>query len=301
MAEIVERVVRKYYKAMDEGKVLGRKCPACGNVEWPPVYACNACGCMDTEWIEMSKKGVIKILLMPTVMSSRPAYNDLEPYAYCAVQAKEGPERNVMVLNVNKENADYIRAHLPYPVHMEIVERDGFKTAVFAIDPIDKDGNPVEKTVKKVKASKLSEAQKAMTENTEGNVEVINISENDREIKDCVTDGNEVLNSGTGSSTTDGSIVGGSAATNSDAAEVLDPEVFKQLASIVADAYKVDASVITPETKFEGEFKASSVVFVGIVARIENEFDVFMTITDASTSKTVGALAARIQKAMEDA
>ena len=107
MAEIVERVVRKYYKAMDEGKVLGRKCPKCGNVEWPPVYACNACGCMDTEWIEMSKKGVIKILLMPTVMSSRPAYNDLEPYAYCAVQAEEGPERNVMVLNVLKVSGAY--------------------------------------------------------------------------------------------------------------------------------------------------------------------------------------------------
>ncbi len=273
MAEIVERVVRKYYKAMDEGKVLGRKCPKCGNVEWPPVYACNACGCMDTEWIEMSKKGVIKILLMPTVMSSRPAYNDLEPYAYCAVQAEEGPERNVMVLNVNKENADYIRAHLPYPVHMEIVERDGFKTAVFAIAPIDKDGNPVERAVRKVKAIKPSEASAE-------NAEVIDISEEESKTKDGVTDGNTN--------------------TNSDSADVLDSEVFEQLASIVADAYKVDASVITPETKFEGEFKASSVVFVGIVARIENEFDVFMTITDASASKTVGDLAARIQQAMEE-
>ena len=33
---------------------------------------------------------------------------------------------------------------MPYPVHMQIVDRDGYKTAVFAIDPIDENGNPVE-------------------------------------------------------------------------------------------------------------------------------------------------------------
>ncbi|MBQ1512098.1 MAG: hypothetical protein IIZ52_01220, partial [Erysipelotrichaceae bacterium] len=40
----LERLVKRYYEALEEGKVLGRKCPVCGNVEWPPVYACNACG-----------------------------------------------------------------------------------------------------------------------------------------------------------------------------------------------------------------------------------------------------------------
>ena len=74
--------------------------------------------------------------------------------------------------------------------------------------------------------------------------------------------------------------------------------IFNTLAQIVADAYKTDISEITPDTPFEGKFKASSVVFVGIVAMIENEFDVFMSIADASKHKTVGRLAAAIEKLM---
>lgn len=258
MAEVVERIVSRYYKKLEEGVVLGRKCPECGNVEWPPVYACNACGCMDTVWHEMSQKGEIQICLVPTVMSSRPAYNDLEPYGYCAVKCEEGPERNVMVLNVNKKNSAYIKEHLPYPAHMEIVERDGYKTAVFAIDPILEDGSPDEELIKKREVLFKNKDAEPKEETVKGEKE-----------------------------------------TQEDSGEV-NPEIFATLAEIVAKAYKVDVSEITPETPFEGKFKASSVVFVGIVAMIENEFDVFMTITDASTHKTVGLLAKAIEKEMEE-
>ncbi len=255
MAEMVERVVKKYYKTLEEGIVLGRKCVDCGNVEWPPVYACNACGCLDTEWVEMSQKGEILSILMPTVMSTRASYVGLEPFAYGVVRAEEGPERNVMILNVTKKNVGYIREHLPYPAHMVILERDGYHTAVFAIDPIDEFGNPLEEEHSAV-VKKAEIKTDAKTENA--------------------------------------------AATNADEDnyDALDPEVFAQLAEIVADAYKVDAAKIQPDTKFEGEFKGSSVLFVGIVANIENEMDVFISITDASTCKTVGALALRIQEEM---
>ena len=252
MAEMVERLVKKYYKTLEEGIVLGRKCIACGNVEWPPVYACNACGGLDTEWVEMSQKGEILSVLMPTVMSTRPSYVGLEPFAYATVRCEEGPERNVMVLNVTKKNVGYIREHLPYPAHMEILERDGYCTAVFAIDPIDENGNPLE------------DERKAVVKKQEEKVEEVIVSANDGE----------------------------------ENYDTLDPEIFAQLAEIVADAYKVDVEKIHPDTKFEGEFKGSSVLFVGIVANIENELDVFISITDASTCKTVGALALRIQEEM---
>jgi len=248
MAEMVERVVKKYYETLEEGIVLGRKCVTCGNVEWPPVYACNACGGLDTEWVEMSQKGEILSILMPTVMSTRASYVGLEPFAYGVVRAQEGPERNVMILNVTKKNVGYIREHLPYPAHMEILERDGYYTAVFAIDPIDENGNPLKDERKAVVKEEIFQA--------------------------AVGDDEE----------------------NFDA---LDPEIFAQLAEIVADAYKVDVEKIQPDTKFEGEFKGASVLFVGIVANIENELDVFISITDASICKTVGALALRIQEEME--
>ena len=52
----LEKVVQTFYEGLEEGKLLGRKCPKCGNVEFPPVYACNACGNYETEWYEISGK-----------------------------------------------------------------------------------------------------------------------------------------------------------------------------------------------------------------------------------------------------
>ena len=56
MAIKLEKVVQKFYDSLEEGKILGRKCPACGAVEFPPVYACNTCGNLETEWVEISGK-----------------------------------------------------------------------------------------------------------------------------------------------------------------------------------------------------------------------------------------------------
>ena len=59
----LEKVVQRFYEGLEEGKFLGRKCPVCGNVEFPPVYACNKCGSYETEWIECSGKGVMKSIV----------------------------------------------------------------------------------------------------------------------------------------------------------------------------------------------------------------------------------------------
>ena len=32
----MERIVKTYYDALEEGKVLGRKCLSCGHIEFPP-------------------------------------------------------------------------------------------------------------------------------------------------------------------------------------------------------------------------------------------------------------------------
>ena len=45
MAIELEKVVQKFYDNLEEGKITGKKCTKCGAVEFPPVYACNSCGC----------------------------------------------------------------------------------------------------------------------------------------------------------------------------------------------------------------------------------------------------------------
>lgn len=228
MAVKLEKIVKTYYDNLEEGKILGRCCPKCGNMEWPPVYACNVCGHMETEWKEISGEGEMTLFVLPSVMSLKPHLKDLEPYCYAVVKLKEGVERNVMVTGVSKENEKQIRANMPYPVHAKIVQRDGYKTAIFTVDEVVK-GNA---------AAPAAEAE----------------------------------------------------------VPVMD-ETLARLIPLVARSYKKDVSEITADTRFD-DFKVASVVFVGLVASLEDEFDIMISITEASSkAKTVGELAELIKNA----
>ncbi len=233
MAVKLERIVKTYYDKLEEGKIMGRYCPECGNMEWPPVYACNKCGNMETEWKEIDGNGEMFLLIMPSVMSLKPELKDLEPYAYACVRLVEGPERNVLVRGITKANEAEIRAHMPYPVHASIVQRDGYKTVVFDLGP--KEGTTV----------------------TPSTVEE----------------------------------------TSSAGADVEKDEVLSKLIEMVTKAYHAEPGTVTGDTEFNS-FHANSVVFVGLTAQLEDEFDVMVSITEAGSAKTVKDLAELVKKEM---
>lgn len=67
-------IIKTFYDALEEGAILGRKCQRCGHVEFPPFLCCNTCGCLDTEWVDLTNmRGVVKQAL-PT----RGAFGDPE-------------------------------------------------------------------------------------------------------------------------------------------------------------------------------------------------------------------------------
>ena len=134
MSVKLEKVVEKFYEGLEDGKFLGRKCKECGAVEFPPVYACNTCGCMDMEWVEISGKAVMKSIVMPAALSSKPEYSQMGPIAYGEVEIEEGASFNAVVKGINKKNRKELLEKLPVPVHAEIFQRDGYKTVVFALD-----------------------------------------------------------------------------------------------------------------------------------------------------------------------
>ena len=60
----LEPIIETYYKNLEEGKILGRKCTRCGHTEFPPYLCCNTCGCLDTEWTDLTDmRGVVKQVL----------------------------------------------------------------------------------------------------------------------------------------------------------------------------------------------------------------------------------------------
>lgn len=135
MAIRLEKVVEKFYTSLEEGKILGRKCPDCGNVEFPPVYACNKCGSYETEWVEISGKAKLHSIVLPTALSTKPEYKKMKKFCYGEIELEEGSRFNGVVLGISKKNREELSKKLPLNVHAKIMDRDiGVKTVVFEID-----------------------------------------------------------------------------------------------------------------------------------------------------------------------
>ena len=135
MAIKLEKVVQTFYEKLEEGKIMGRRCPKCGNVEFPPVYACNKCGNYETEWYEISGKAKMHSIVLPAALSSKPEYKKIGKYAYGEVELEEGTRLNAVVRGITKKNRAELTAKLPLDIHAVIIDRDGgFKTVIFELD-----------------------------------------------------------------------------------------------------------------------------------------------------------------------
>ncbi|WP_294238033.1 Zn-ribbon domain-containing OB-fold protein [Pseudobutyrivibrio sp.] len=134
MAIKLEKVVQGFYDRLEEGKICGRKCPICGAVEFPPVYACNSCGNLETEWYEISGNAKMHSIVMPAALSSKPEYKALGKFAYGEIELEEGARLNAVVRGISKKTRKELLDKLPLDVHAAIYQRDGYKTVVFDLD-----------------------------------------------------------------------------------------------------------------------------------------------------------------------
>ena len=130
----LDKVVEQFYEFLEEGKIMGRKCPVCGAVEFPPVYACNSCGSLTTEWVEISGKAKMHSIVMPAPLSNKPAYKALGKFAYGEIELEEGSRLNAVVRGITKKTRKDLLDKLPLDVHAAIFQRDGYKTVVFDLD-----------------------------------------------------------------------------------------------------------------------------------------------------------------------
>ena len=100
----LEPITKKYYDALEEGTILGRKCTRCGHIEFPPYLCCNTCGCLDTEWIDLTNvRGVVKQALLTRGAFGDPEFRK-EHGDYFAVEVVV---HNVDPFNASLLNIDY--------------------------------------------------------------------------------------------------------------------------------------------------------------------------------------------------
>jgi len=55
----LETVVNQFYSYLKQGKIMGRKCEACGTFQFPPQGICSQCGSGGLVWAPVSGKGTL--------------------------------------------------------------------------------------------------------------------------------------------------------------------------------------------------------------------------------------------------
>lgn len=132
----LERIVKTYYDALEEGRILGRKCRRCGHIEYPPYLICNTCGCLDTEWYDMKDEQFVCTQLLPEAPAfSEPEFRaNVGVYFVAAVRSEHTDEVSTCIVNMDPARYDEIVAKLPVPVKPVIKQDLDTKMVLWELD-----------------------------------------------------------------------------------------------------------------------------------------------------------------------
>lgn len=131
-----EPVAKKYYDALNEGRFLGLRCPECGHVEFPPYPACNECGHIGNDWVDLTDADVIvnEIYAISPMMT----IGDFMPYAplfACEAAIKEGDvEFTCLVFGITKKTYKEIREQVPLHAKFVAMPMDGYNSFAVSIN-----------------------------------------------------------------------------------------------------------------------------------------------------------------------
>lgn len=134
--EDIKCIVKPYYDGLSEGKVLGRKCVECGHVEFPPHIACNSCGHLETEWVDLTHAKAMATQVIPGCAAFIwPSVAEmLGDFVYIAVQIEGCDEWSSALVGVSNDQVDELSKQLPLPVKPYFVQDDGFTNLFWQLD-----------------------------------------------------------------------------------------------------------------------------------------------------------------------
>lgn len=110
LAPRVNPETRKFWDATAEGKLLIKKCNACGETHFYPRTLCPFCFSDDTEYLQCSGRGTIY---------SYSVFRRGEPYAIAYVTLEEGPS-----MMTNLIHCDFDSLFIGQPVEVNFVKTD---------------------------------------------------------------------------------------------------------------------------------------------------------------------------------
>jgi uncharacterized OB-fold protein len=135
-------ILKTYYDALEEGKVLGMKCKECAEINWRPLPTCQKCGSTDLDWYELGNEAIIDEIIFDdtsltvdyTFRKANQFFVSKEAYCICVGHFKEGTVFHSALYGVAPDKVDELTGKLPFPAKVEFMEMDGgFKSVGFRV------------------------------------------------------------------------------------------------------------------------------------------------------------------------
>ena len=135
-------ILKTYYDALEDGKVLGMKCQECGDVVWPPLPTCQKCGSTEMNWVDMGHEAIIDEISYEdtdlaadyTFKKANDYFVNKEAYSICVGHFPGGNEFHAALYGVNKDNVAELISKIPFTANVEFIQMDGgFKSVGFRV------------------------------------------------------------------------------------------------------------------------------------------------------------------------
>ncbi len=125
----------------NDPRLIGSKCNNCGVVTFPAQSSCPACSSVDTEQIELARRGTLWTYTMQCFLPNRPPYDGPETpetFKPFAVGYVELPDQTRVQTRIKTDNVDKLRVGMEMELVVEkYIERDGKDIVAYFFVPVD--------------------------------------------------------------------------------------------------------------------------------------------------------------------
>jgi len=106
----------EFYKALEQGQLIGSKCSQCNSYTIPQRQICPKCKSDETEIIRFTGDGKLvayTVVFVPPVRMAEAGYSAKNPYCVGVVELVEGPRISAQILDVDVQHPENIEIGLP--------------------------------------------------------------------------------------------------------------------------------------------------------------------------------------------